>query len=90
MKYALKTKSPKEEVEDILHEICIADIGEEYRVLWQQDDGGTHLVVAFEDKMPQDARKFIQTPFMGWRTVFLICPPGSLEYRYPLTKKDFT
>ena len=87
MKYAQRTKTPKDEVEDILHEICIADIGEEYRILWQQDDGGTHLVVAFEDKMPENARELIASPFMGWRTIFLICPIGYLECFHPLTKK---
>ena len=88
MKYEQQKKFPKSEVEDRLHEICIEDIGEEYRVLWQSDDGGNHLVVAFEDKFPPNTREFISTPFMGWRTIFLICPVGYLNCFYPLKKKE--
>ena len=86
MKYALKNKAPKEDVEDKLHEICIADIGEEYRVLWQNDDGGLHIVVAFEEEVPALAKQLIISPFMGWRLVKLITPQGYLEVFYPLDK----
>ena len=86
MKYAQKTKASKTEVEDKLHEICIADIGEEYRVLWQSDDGGNHIVVAFEETVPSLAKELIPRPFCGWRLIFLICPPGFLEVFHPLKK----
>ena len=86
MKYAQKTKSPKNEVEDRLHEICIDDIGEEYRILWQQDDGGSHVVVAFEDEVPPAAKNLLDSPFMGWRLIKLICPQGYLQVFYPLNK----
>mgnify|MGYP003122973566 CR=1 FL=1 len=84
MKFTQRKKFPKEEVEDVLHEICIAEIEEEYRVLWQSDDGGHHIVVAFEEKIPPKAKELIQSPFMGWRLIKLICPEGYLGVFYPL------
>ena len=82
-----KNKAAYKEAEDRLHEICIEDIGEEYRVLQQADDGGTHIVVAFEEQMPWNAREYIPSPFMGWRLIFLIVPRGSLEVFHPLNKQ---
>jgi len=79
-------KKPFKEVEDALHEICIMEIGEEYRILQQSDDGGNHIVVAFENKLPANTRDLISTPYMGWRTMFLICPEGYLSVFHPLQK----
>tara|TARA_Y100001970_G_C14034638_1_gene750430 strand:+ start:553 stop:816 length:264 start_codon:yes stop_codon:yes gene_type:complete len=87
MKYDQKQKAPKSEVEDALHEICIEDIGEEYRILWQSDDGGNHVVVAFEGICPPKSKELIKSPFMGWRLIKLICPIGYLEVFHPLNKK---
>ena len=88
MKYEQTKKSPKEKVEDALHEICIEEIGEEYRVLWKTDDGGNHIVVAFEEKVPEVAKKLLSAVFMGWRLILMICPHGYLEVFYPLKEKD--
>ena len=74
------------EAEDRLHEICIEDIGEEYRIYISSDDGGNHIVVAFEENLPEDARSKIENPFMGWRLIFLIVPEGYLEVFHPLNK----
>ena len=75
------------EAEDVLHEICIADIGEEYRVSLESDDGGNHIVVAFEEEVPKLATEKITRPFMGWRLIFLIVPEGYLQVFHPLNKK---
>ncbi len=80
-----KKKSFKE-VEEILHEICIMEIGEEYRVLQQSDDGGTHVVVAFEGQIPPNARDLLPGKFMGWRLIILIVPEGYLSVFHPLKK----
>ena len=69
-----ENKVPFSEAEDVLHEICIADIGEEYRVFLRSDDGGNHIVVAFEEEVPELAKQKIGRPFMGWRLIFLIVP----------------
>ena len=87
MKYQQKTKANKTEVEDKLHEICIEKIEEEYRVLWQSDDGGHHVVVAFENKCPPLAKKLLSSTFMGWRLILLIVPDGYLSVFHPLNKK---
>jgi len=88
MKFAQINKATKDEVEDKLHEICIADIGEEYRVLWQNDDGGLHIVVAFEEQCPSLAKELIESPFMGWRLIKLIVPKDYLQVFYPLNKDN--
>ena len=47
-------KASFKEAESVLDEICIADIGEEYRIFLKSDDGGNHIVVAFEEQQPED------------------------------------
>jgi len=84
MKYEQKTKSPKEEVEDRLHEILIEEIGEEYRILWESDDGGYHIVIAFEEICPPKSKELIPGSFMGWRLIKKMCPKGYLEAFYPI------
>jgi hypothetical protein len=80
-------KASKELVEEELDRICITEIGEEYRILWQADDGGNHVVIAFEEECPQKAKDIFHSTFMGWRLIKLVCPKGYLEVFYPL-KKD--
>jgi hypothetical protein len=87
MKYEQKTKHPKDEVDDKLHELCIAEIGEEYRVLWQSDDGGNHVCVYFEEEVPEKAKQVLSSPFMGWRLIKVIVPTGYLAVFYPLNEK---
>ena len=81
------SKASFSEAEDVLHEICIADIGEEYRIFLKSDDGGNHIVVAFEEEVPELATQKITRPFMGWRLIFLIVPEGYLQVFHPLNKK---
>mgnify|MGYP001421464693 CR=1 FL=1 len=88
MKYAQKTKFPKDEVEDKLHDILIGEIGEEYRVLWENDDGGLHITIAFEEVCPPLAKKLLPGQFMGWRLIKKICPEGYLGVFYPLSKDE--
>ena len=78
-------KKPYSVVEDILHEICIMQIEKEYRIFEKSDDGGNHIVVAFENKMPTNAREYISNSFHGWRVVFLIVPEGYLNIFHPLS-----
>ncbi|OUU74680.1 MAG: hypothetical protein CBC29_06010 [Methylococcaceae bacterium TMED69] len=82
-----KTKSEKSDVEEKIDEICIVEIEEEYRVLWESDDGGNHIVVAFEKNCPPMAKKLLKSPFMGWRLIIKICPEGYLKVFHPLNKK---
>ena len=88
MKYAQKIKAPKEVVEDALHEICIVEWDTEYRVFWSNDDGGHHIVVAFEEEVPENSVEKLMSPYMGWRLVRLVVPKGYLAVFYPLNKKD--
>ena len=80
------SKRTKEEVEDALHEICITEWDTEYRVMWKDDDGGNHVVVAFEG-VPENSFEKIPTPFMGWRLIRLNVPENYLKVFYPLTDK---
>lgn len=79
-----KEKSSSEEAIEALHEICIEQIGEEYRVLKKSDDGGNHLVVAFEKQAPPNVHNLIPGSFMGWRVIILITPEGYLEVFHPI------
>ena len=83
----LKKKAMKSEVDDVLHEICITDWDTEFRVLFQSDDMGEHVAVAFEGSVPIDSKEKLRTPFMGWRLVRLEVPEGYLGVFYPLAEK---
>lgn len=84
---ALKKKASKETVEDAIHEICIVNWDTEYRVLFRSDDGGNHIVVAFEGEVPPESKDILRSPFMGWRLVRLIVPEGYLSVFHPLVEK---
>ena len=79
-------KAPQADVEDALHEICITEWDTEYRVLWKSDDGGNHVVVAFEG-VPENSKDILRSPFMGWRLIRLNVPQGYLKVFYPLVEK---
>ena len=85
--FAQKKKAAKEEVEDQLYDICITNWDTEFRVLWQSDDGGHHIVVAFEGAVPPDSKELLKSPFMGWRMIRMLVPEGYLAAFYPLGKK---
>jgi hypothetical protein len=85
--FVQKKKATKEEVEDKLHEICITNWDTEFRVLWQSDDGGNHVVVAFEGAPPEDSRELLDSPFLGWRLIRMVVPEGYLAVFHPLSKK---
>tara|TARA_B100000212_G_scaffold334902_1_gene306198 strand:- start:1838 stop:2083 length:246 start_codon:yes stop_codon:yes gene_type:complete len=77
----------KDEVEDAFHDVCISQWDTEYRVFWKADDGGNHLVVAFEGAAPKDSHDKLQSVSQGVRFVRLVVPVGYLEVFYPLNKK---
>ncbi len=81
----MKNEKPsKAEVEDKIHDICIDQIEEEYRVFWQSDDSGTHVSVYYEGKIPKLAEKLLPNNFMGWRLLLIIVPIGYLKEFHPL------
>tara|TARA_Y100000593_G_C4250074_1_gene306700 strand:- start:827 stop:1099 length:273 start_codon:yes stop_codon:yes gene_type:complete len=84
---ALKKKAPPEEVEDKIYDICITNWDTEFRVLWQMDDGGKHVVVAFEGEIPSDAKVELRSPFLGWRLIRMLVPEGYLGVFHPLGKR---
>ena len=84
---AQKTKATKEEVEDKIHDICILNWDTEFRVLWQSDDGGNHVVVAFEGAAPQESKELLKSPFMGWRLMRMVVPINYLAAFHPLVEK---
>ena len=84
---AQKKKASKEDVEDALHELCIVNWDTEYRVLFKSDDGGEHVVVAFEGGAPKTSKDILRSPFMGWRLVRLNVPIGYLAVFHPLVIK---
>tara|TARA_Y100000034_G_C6686301_1_gene301948 strand:+ start:158 stop:427 length:270 start_codon:yes stop_codon:yes gene_type:complete len=88
MGFGIRKKHSKIEVEDILHEICIEKIEEEYRILWRSDCDGLHIVIAFEKECPQLARELFSGIFMGWRLLKAIYPEGYLQVFFPLDKID--
>ncbi len=81
-------KISKEKLVEKIDEICIEQIGEEYRAKMESDDGGFHAVVYFEEKCPALAKKIFNGNFCGWRTIITIVPEGYLEVFHPLQKKD--
>ena len=83
----LKKKAPKSDVDDVLHDICISEWDTEFRVLFESDDMGEHIVVAFESAVPGDSKDKIKTPFMGWRLVRMEVPEGYLGIFHPLGDK---
>ena len=84
---AQKKKASKEDVEDALHELCIVNWDTEYRVLFKSDNGGEHVVVAFEGGAPETSKDILRSPFMGWRLVRLNVPIGYLAVFHPLVIK---
>ena len=82
-----KNKATKTAAEDALHELCIVNWDTEYRVLFQADDMGEHIAVAFEGAVPEDSREILRTPYMGWRLVRLVVPTGYLAAFHPLDAK---
>ncbi len=84
--FAQRKKAPREEVENKISEICIENWDTEFRVLFQSDDGGKHVVVAFEGAAPAESKELLKSPFMGWRLVRMIVPEGYLAVFHPLVK----
>jgi hypothetical protein len=81
----MKTKEyTKNEVEDKIHEICIDQIEEEYRVFWQSDDSGLHISVYYEVDIPKLAEQLLTNDFMGRRLILVITPKGFLNAFHPL------
>jgi len=83
-----KNKLSKKEVIDLIDEICIDKIGEEYRVAFESDDGGYHVCISFEEKCPALAKEIFQAGFHGWDVILKIVPSGYLAVFHPLNKKD--
>ena len=79
-----KKKAPKIEVEDALSELCIIKWDTEFRVLFQSDDMGEHVVVAFEGQVPIESKELIKTPYLGWRVIRMEVPEGYLAAFYPM------
>lgn len=82
-----KTKADKKDVLDKIHEICISNWDTEYRTYFQSDDGGEHVMVAFEEQVPPGSKEKIMSPFMGWRLIKLVVPEGYLAAFHPLVEK---
>lgn len=80
-------KASKEEIDDALNELCILEWDTEFRVLFQSDDMGNHVVVAFEGEVPPNSKEKIRTGFMGWRVIRTVVPVGYLKAFYPLGEK---
>ena len=80
-------KAHKSVVDDALNELCILNWDTEYRVLFQSDDMGEHVVVAFEGEAPEDSKEKIRTPYMGWRAIRMVVPIGYLGAFYPLGER---
>ena len=78
------SKTSREIVEDKLTEICIENWDTEFRVLFQSDDGGNHIVVAFEGEVPTGAKKLLRSPFLGWRLLRAVVPINYLSAFHPL------
>lgn len=76
-------KQTETQVKEEIHEICISEIDEEYRVFLSSDDGGTHFVVWFEETIPEKAKKLLSSPFKGWRLLKVSCPDGYLNAYFP-------
>ena len=79
-----KKKAVKADIDDALNELCILEWNTEFRVLFQSDDMGEHVVVAFEGEVPAGSKNKIRTPYMGWRVIRMQVPEGYLSAFYPL------
>ena len=80
----LKKKAPKSEIDDALNELCILKWDTEFRVLFQSDDMGEHVVVAFEGEVPENSKDLIKSECMGWRVIRMTVPVGYLMTFYPM------
>ena len=80
----MKKKASKIDVDDALNELCILKWDTEFRVLFQSDDMGLHVVVAFENAVPSDSKEILRSPFMGWRLIRMEVPEGYLAAFHPL------
>ena len=78
----------RQEVEDAFHEVCISEWDTEYRVYWKSDDGGNHLVVAFEKDAPPQSLEKLTAVSQGLRFVRLVVPEGYLEVFHPLIEQE--
>lgn len=78
----------KQEVEEAFHDVCIGEWDTEYRVYWSSDDGGNHLVVAFEGSCPEGSHKKLKEVSQGIRFVRLVVPEGYLEVFHPLNDEN--
>jgi len=81
-------KATKAEIDDALNELCIMNWDTEFRVVFQSDDMGEHVVVAFEGEVPEDSKDKIRTPYLGWRVIRMVVPVGYLAAFYPLVEKQ--
>ncbi len=88
VKFSSREKIPAKEAMEKIDEICIEQIGEEYRVKIDNDDGGSMINVLFEGECPKLAKSLIPSPFCGWRRVLTVVPEGYLAVFYPLNKPD--
>ena len=79
-----KKKAAKTDVDDALNELCIVEWDTEFRVMFQSDDMGELVVVAFEGEVPADSKDKIRTPYMGWRVIRMKVPEGYLSAFHPL------
>jgi len=79
-----KKKALKIDVDDALNELCILKWDTEFRVLFQSDDMGLHVVVAFENAVPPESKEILRSPFMGWRLIRMEVPEGYLAAFYPM------
>ena len=77
-------KVSKIRIEDLLTELCILEWDTEFRVLFQSDDLGEHIVVAFEGECPKDSKEKIDTEIHGWRVIRSVVPVGYLRAFHPL------
>ena len=87
-KFSSSNKMPGEEALEKIDEICIEQVGEEYRVKIDNDDGGRVINVLFEEEVPQLARDLLRSPFFGWRLVRTIVPKGYLAVFYPFDNPE--
>jgi hypothetical protein len=77
-------KKSKTDVKDELEELCIINWDTEFRVLFQSDDMGEHIVIAFEEEVPFESKHVFKSPYQGWRLVRMIVPDGYLSVFHPL------
>jgi len=72
----------KEDLEDIVHELCITENDKDYFAKWESDDQGPHMSVYIEGKIENAFLKKLHNLSKKHRVVVISTPIGYIGSRF--------